>query len=137
MLTQVEFQFFESAPRVLRSISNSLERIACVLERMEQGDKPQRAEHQPEDKENETQTEHSHKISYCEGLSARVLNVFRGYGIETVEEAAQFSKDAYGRARALGAKSVREIEAMLAEYGMEFGERQRLVDLKRELDGQN
>lgn len=137
MLTQVEFQFFESAPRVLRSISNSLERIACVLERMEQGDNSQQAEPQQEDKENETHQENSHKVIYYDGLSARVLNVFRGYGIETVEEVAQFSKSAYGRARALGAKSVREIEAMLAEYGMEFGERQRLVDLSRERDGQN
>ena len=123
MLTQIEVRFYESVQSTLHNIDKNLERIATALEKQTAGTKEEGTEVA---EATEKQAEHKVREYDYTDLSARVRNVFDVYNIRTPEQAAQFSRDAFLRVRALGDKSVKEIEAMLKKHGLRFGDKQRL-----------
>jgi len=129
MLTQVEQHFYEVVPGTLRSIDKNIERIANALEKLTAGTNEEGTEVA---EATEDQAERQVREIDFTNLSARVLNVFEVYNIRTPEQAAQFSRTAFLRVRALGNKSVDEIEVMLKKHGLRFGEKQRvqkIIDL--------
>ena len=126
MSTVEEQQFY----RTLYVISCSLERIADALEKIA-GSKSENTYVKkeiaiPQDEE-PAEGDKPQLIIECTPLpSKRVLNIFRLYNITTVEQVAQYSRHAYERIRALGAKSLNEIERMLIRHGYDFGKELRV-----------
>ena len=131
MSTVEEQQFY----RTLYVISCSLERIADALEKIA-GSKNEityvkKEISIPRDEEPALDGKPQHLIKDCKPQpSARVLNIFHLFNITTVEQAALFSRSAYERIRALGSKSLNEIERMLLQYGYTFGKELRVKNQK-------
>ena len=130
-MTEVELSFLQRVPRTLNDISGSLERIAVALEKIA-GSKSENTYVKkeiaiPRDEEPAEGDQPQHLIKECTPFpSKRVLNIFRIYNITTVEQVAKYSRHAYERIHALGAKSLNEIERMLIRHGYDFGKELRV-----------
>ena len=60
------------------------------------------------------------KIEFGQGNDIRIHNAFRFYEIETVLDLCKMSRNAFLRIRSCGVRTIRAIEATLADYGLEL-----------------
>lgn len=60
------------------------------------------------------------KIEFGQGNDIRIHNAFRFYEIETVLDLCKMSRNAFLRIRNCGVRTIRAIEATLADYGLEL-----------------
>ena len=60
------------------------------------------------------------KIEFGQGIDIRIHNAFRFYEIETVLDLCKMSRNAFLRIRNCGVRTIRAIEATLADYGLEL-----------------
>ena len=60
------------------------------------------------------------KIEFGHGNNIRIQNAFRFYGIKTVLDLCKMSRSAFLRIRNCGVRTIRTIEATLADYGLEL-----------------